>query len=817
MTDLPPANTWTPAEPCSSDGSNNPSIVYSITLTGVPATVGAAAGGGYVWSLTLNDGGAPPNFTIDHYDGSGTLIDHPIVVSGDDGSTTFNDPVYLSRDPLAPLEAATKEYVDANSLTGQEPPSGMGVYGRSNVGAGSWTNLAPPALAYLPLAGGYLSGGVGFNGPTTQRFIGGVTPAPGNLWRWGLTLGDNTAESGSNNGSNFVLTSYSDAGSGPTAQLTITRTGTATFSQTCIFPSQVIVNGRLVLASPANLQIGGGTSGDTLITDGFGNLIWGAGGSGGGVPEAPLTGGPYGRQAANWVTIPPPVIPTDAPSNASTYGRSGGAWVVVPPQAISADAPAISQLYGRYNNGWVQVGSQFLALTGGAMTGGLVFNGTGSARAIAGQSAGVMRWVEYIADATAETGGNSGSNFSLVRYSDAGAIIDTPLSISRASGLVSMPDGATVPTASPGDSSNLAASTAFVGAAVAAAGGAFVHKSGDTMTGNLAAPSLSAANGTSAPVAAASPLAADNSLNLATTAWVNQAVNAAQFGGFNNRFRNGTFDIWQRGSPISCPSGVATYTADGWMVSPGGAAVTAQTGARIGRSLNSHQISGAAGVTSANFLQRIESSVCAPLAGQICTFQATIQNNASGSITPQLDTAYPTVADNFSANTADLGPVSLQPIASGATVKVAYTFVVSASAFTGYQVRLAFGALTSGNVRISDCDIRVTPGAPGGLNANPPPPELRPVAIELAFCQRYYQVGTLIGQVYQVAAGGVWIGASFPVTMRAAPTMATITNSNVNLSGYALASNSASVRNAGTATATGSVQVNVAWTANIEL
>lgn len=46
---------------------------------------------------------------------------------------------------------------------------------------------------------------------------------------------------------------------------------------------------------------------------------------------------------------------------------------------------------------------------------------------------GIERW-SIGADATPEGGGNSGSNLAITRYSDAGAVIDIPLSISRASG-----------------------------------------------------------------------------------------------------------------------------------------------------------------------------------------------------------------------------------------------------------------------------------------------------------------------------------------------------------------------------------------------
>src|SRR5215831_4642603 len=41
-------------------------------------------------------------------------------------------------------------------------------------------------------------------------------------------------------------------------------------------------------------------------------------------------------------------------------------------------------------------------------------------------------------DTSAESGSNAGSNYSISRYSDAGALIDTPFSINRASGLITM-------------------------------------------------------------------------------------------------------------------------------------------------------------------------------------------------------------------------------------------------------------------------------------------------------------------------------------------------------------------------------------------
>jgi hypothetical protein len=53
---------------------------------------------------------------------------------------------------------------------------------------------------------------------------------------------------------------------------------------------------------------------------------------------------------------------------------------------------------------------------------------------------GTARW-KIGKDNANETGGDAGSNFSIIAYSDAGAYINTPLSLERASGTLSLPVG----------------------------------------------------------------------------------------------------------------------------------------------------------------------------------------------------------------------------------------------------------------------------------------------------------------------------------------------------------------------------------------
>jgi hypothetical protein len=118
----------------------------------------------------------------------------------------------------------------------------------------------------------------------------------------------------------------------------------------------------------------------------------------------------------------------------------------------------------RFNDGtgapqWVQVngaiGGPFLPTTGGTMSGdltitksgpGLNINKTSDADAvIRGQRNGLNRWVIDLANGIAEPGtGNDGSHFNIYRYSDAGTLLDAPVTIARSTGGVSLSGDLTI-------------------------------------------------------------------------------------------------------------------------------------------------------------------------------------------------------------------------------------------------------------------------------------------------------------------------------------------------------------------------------------
>lgn len=77
----------------------------------------------------------------------------------------------------------------------------------------------------------------------------------------------------------------------------------------------------------------------------------------------------------------------------------------------------------------------------GTAAANVVVNGAaGSNRNIFYRSAGSNRW-SASTNTTAESGGNVGSDFQINRYSDAGAVVDTPFAITRSTGIVTLSQG----------------------------------------------------------------------------------------------------------------------------------------------------------------------------------------------------------------------------------------------------------------------------------------------------------------------------------------------------------------------------------------
>lgn len=246
----------------------------------------------------------------------------------------------------------------------------------------------------------------------------------------------------------------------------------------------------------------------------------------------------------------------------------------------------------------------------------------------------------------------------------------------------------------------------------------------------------------------------------------NQLFSAA--GGYINKFRNGTFAVWQRGNSSVATGSAApgAYTADGWQVQ--------QTGAQFSCS----QIAGNAGVkqtiscvggtsnTDTLISQPIESDQGTLLASQTVTVQFQFKQDTGIAVTPKISTCFASATDNFTTCTADLASTSLTSCASGSFCTEAYTLAVSSSATNGYRVTIDCNtAMTAAqHCVVGNAEIRVTPGVTTGINSLPPPPELRPITAEQEWCNRYFRATVLVsGAVFSTTQV---LGTLFYPTMR---------------------------------------------------
>lgn len=286
--------------------------------------------------------------------------------------------------------------------------------------------------------------------------------------------------------------------------------------------------------------------------------------------------------------------------------------------------------------------------------------------------------------------------------------------------------------------------------------------------------------------------------------------------GYNNKFRNGTFAVAQRGISgefvgfVTLGVTLSQIFLDGWYISStpiGG--IGPATGSRLewAQVYNSNfngygMFIGGSNHTPpsinmpTSIFQRLEGSVAAQLLGsnisspQAVTVQFTIFNNTGASLIPTLTTSFANSLDNWSASTTDVGPVNMQPCPNGATTLVAYTFVPSASAVNGYQISIGLGNFPPSNsvsVTVGLADIRTTPGQPTGVNSSPPTPEQRSIHDELLFCQRYLFVppsGWAYTTFTNMFSGTNIISgeAQFPATMRAVPALSNLTYFSRNIS-----------------------------------
>ncbi len=134
-----------------------------------------------------------------------------------------------------------------------------------------------------------------------------------------------------------------------------------------------------------------------------------------------------------------------------------------------------------------------------------VGDGTGGAVAQINGAAGQLRWIQFntassqrwsiYADSGAESGGNSGTDWHVARYSDSGTFIDAPINIVRSTGLVLLNDGLTV-TGTTTLNTPLSAASGGTGVTSSTGSGSVVLNNSPALSGTPTVPTATAGTNT---------------------------------------------------------------------------------------------------------------------------------------------------------------------------------------------------------------------------------------------------------------------------------------------------------------------------------
>jgi hypothetical protein len=274
--------------------------------------------------------------------------------------------------------------------------------------------------------------------------------------------------------------------------------------------------------------------------------------------------------------------------------------------------------------------------------------------------------------------------------------------------------------------------------------------------------------------------------------------------GLRNRAINGNFYNDQRnaGASQTITAGAAlAYTVDRFYAYCTGANVTGQRVAGTAPNAYLYRFTGAASVTKIGFAQRFEDLNCQDMAGKTATLSVDLANSLLTTVTWTA----------WYANTANTFGTLASPtrtLISTGTFTVTSTLTryntnisIPAAATTGIEIELSVGAQISGTWNISNFQLE-----PGSVAT---PFEQRPIGMELALCQRYFQL-LLNGGIGTNNAATVISRVTWPlfVAMRSGPTIAFFSGSPAFFQGSNTA-NYSSVGSTYITTTTAQADINV--------
>jgi hypothetical protein len=324
--------------------------------------------------------------------------------------------------PLIANGAITTPLIAAGAVTTATIANGAVTNAQLGAGAVDYTKFSGASISLANAAGSFRG---------MQLFSSAVAPPPASTLRWNV-YANGTAETGANAGSDFAIDRFSDAGQYLGSPLAFTRsTGNFTFAQSGTIAGTLTVNGAMTalsLTASSGLIYSNGASGSargmSCLTNGSArwNVVCGGAAEGGS-----NTGTDFYIQRCddngNYLGAP------------LTITRSNGNVAIAQSATIYGNL-AVS--------GTVGIGNT-LSITGGNAFINMNKNASGQTDLITGWTGSVRRWDLHIADNTAESGGNAGSDFSLWSYTDAGGVIGNPFKITRSSSVATFAAPITAP------------------------------------------------------------------------------------------------------------------------------------------------------------------------------------------------------------------------------------------------------------------------------------------------------------------------------------------------------------------------------------
>lgn len=282
--------------------------------------------------------------------------------------------------------------------------------------------------------------------------------------------------------------------------------------------------------------------------------------------------------------------------------------------------------------------------------------------------------------------------------------------------------------------------------------------------------------------------------------------------GFRNVLINGDFKVWQRGTSTAFTATASTsFLADRWS---GYRGVAGSTQSRVSSGLSGFQYalrmqrdSGNTSTSRIYIGQSFETSTIATFAGKrmALSFYARAGSNFSAA-----SSLFRVMV--FSGTGTECNVVHVTPTSITTDLDTTFTLTTSWQLFTvSYNVP---SGVTQHGIQLdftpvgtaSTNDYVDITGVQLEQNSQPTPFEQRPIGVELALCQRYYQrVTSTAGD--QTFAAGMYLSTTQPIgsynfpTMRVAPTMTFSGSYDTVTSGAAVSTTSIGAFNLTTSTA----------------